>query len=472
MASSKKINESNNENKTNILFILSDQQRWDTVECYGEPIFKNLTPNLDQMAAEGVRFHNTFTAQPVCGPTRSCLQTGKYATETGCFRNEIGLKPDEKTLAHWLSECGYKNAYIGKWHLATNKIKGRPVEDYWDAPVPPEKRGGYNDFWLASDVLEFTSHSYDGYMFDQNGNKKFLTKGKYRADVLTDWAIEYIKEQKDEVNPFFLFLSYIEPHHQNDNFRYEGPKGSKEKFAEYRVPDDLKRYEGDWEKEMPDYLGCCNALDYNLGRIRKELARLNMDEDTLVIYVSDHGSHFRTRNDEYKRSCHESSIRVPLIIYGPGFKGGKVVNEMVSLIDLPPTVVKAAGRNVPQSMKGKPLQLLLDNDKYDWQKDVFVQISESQVGRAIRTKRWKYSVTAPHKEGWDDFESDTFVEDCLYDLENDPSEINNLVEDPTYDEIRTELAERLIQRMMHAGEERPIIHSARWKNINKQFGMR
>src|SRR4051812_8667393 len=103
--------------KPNIIFILSDQQRADTLGCYGQPL--PLTPNLDQLATEGVRFEYTFTCQPVCGPARSCLQTGRYATETGCWRNGIGLASAEKTIAKILTEVGYETGYIGKWHLAS-----------------------------------------------------------------------------------------------------------------------------------------------------------------------------------------------------------------------------------------------------------------------------------------------------------------------------------------------------------------
>ena len=151
-------------NKPNIIFILSDQQRWDTLGCYGQSL--NVTPNIDRMASEGVRFENTFTCQPVCGPVRSCLQTGKYAAETGCFRNGIALPLKEKTIAHWLSEADYEVGYIGKWHLATttandhlqdDNIQSQPqaetlengtrIVDYRTSAIPPERRGGYKDHW-------------------------------------------------------------------------------------------------------------------------------------------------------------------------------------------------------------------------------------------------------------------------------------------------------------------------------------
>ncbi|MGQ9629490.1 MAG: sulfatase-like hydrolase/transferase [bacterium] len=435
--------------RPNIIFFLSDQQRWDTVKCYGQRL--NVTPNLDRMANEGVRFENAFTCQPVCGPARACLQTGRYATEVGCFRNDIALPTEERTIAHWLSDAGYEVGYIGKWHLASTTGEGF---NYQTKAIPPERRGGYKDYWLASDVLEFTSHGYDGYLFDAN-MRRVDFKG-YRADCLTDFALEYLRTRSGR-KPFFLFLSYVEPHHQNDHNRYEGPEGSKERFKDFDVPGDLVGAGGDWRENYPDYLGCCASLDYNLGRVRNEIEKLGLTENTLIVYTSDHGSHFRTRNSEYKRSCHDSSIRIPMIACGPGFRGGAVVHELVSLIDLPPTLLASGGVEKPKTMRGRPLQELVAGTARDWPEEVFIQISESQVGRAIRTRRWKYSVRAPDKDGWNHSASDLYVEDFLYDLERDLHERDNLVSDPAYASVRRELAEILKLRMAEAGERAPEI---------------
>ena len=449
--------------RPNIIFFFSDQQRWDTVGCYGQRM--NVTPNLDKMAQEGVRFEYSFTCQPVCGPARSCIQIGKYATETGCYRNNIALSTNEKTIAHHFSEAGYEVAYTGKWHLASTGVPsyediGEEC-DYQKSAVPSERRGGYKDFWLASDVLEYTSHGYDGHMFDANMNK-IEFKG-YRADCVTDFALEYLRT-RDGKKPFFLFISYIEPHHQNDHNEYEGPRGSKEKFKNFEVPGDLVGVEGNWRKNYPDYLGCCASLDYNLGRIRKELAKLAITENTVIIYTSDHGSHFRTRNknkkngdDDYKRSCHEASIRIPMIIYGPGFKGGKLIKRLVSLIDISPTLLRCAGIEKPKYMHGHPLQELVEGNAKDWPKEIFIQISESQVGRAIRTRKWKYSVRAPGKHGGLYAFSDIYVDDFLYDLEGDPHERHNLIRDPAYAYLRKELRETLKRRMIEANEKIPRI---------------
>ncbi len=443
----------------NILFIFSDQQRWDTVGCYGDNMGRalGLSPHLDALAAEGVRFHNAFTCQPVCGPARACLQTGLYATETGCWHNDIALPLDAVTLPRLLKLAGYEVGYIGKWHLASNG--NHP--DHHTTAVPPEGRGGYDDFWLASDVLEFTSHSYDGHVFDGDMKQVDFPKGRYRVDALTDFAIDYLGK-RDKERPFFLFLSYIEPHHQNDHGHFEGPEGSKERFKDFPVPGDLEGAEGDWRTEMPDYLGSCNRLDASVGRLRKELETQGLAENTIIIYTCDHACHFRTRNNEYKRSCHDNSIRVPLIACGPGFRGGKTVNELASLIDLPPTILASGGVAVPGAMKGRPLQELVEGKARHWPEEVFVQISESQTGRAIRTARWKYAVRASESSDQaKDGRAERYHEDFLYDLEADPHERKNLVSDPELEQVRSDLRARLIRRMQAAGESVPEILSVK-----------
>ena len=438
--------------KPNIIFFFTDQQRWDTCGCYGQRL--PVTPNIDRMANEGVRFANAFTCQPVCGPARACLQTGKYATQVACQVNHRMLPTDEKTIAHRLSEIGYEAGYIGKWHLASFGPMGG-ADDFRTKPVPPKRRGGYADYWLASDVLEFTSHGYDGHMFDGDGARREFPPGRYRVDAQTDWVLEYLRT-RDRRRPFFLFLSYIEPHHQNDHEHFEGPHGSKQRFADFDVPGDLEGTGGDWRTEYADYLGCINSLDANLGRIRDELARLGLADDTLVVVTSDHGCHFCTRNAEYKRSCHDGCIRIPMVAFGPGFAGGATVEQLVSLIDIPPTLLTAGGATVRPSHRGRPLQHLVDGTAADWPEEVFLQISESHCGRAVRTARWKYSVRAPDTPA-NALGSDVYVEDFLYDLSADPHERTNLVAEPSLADVRAELAETLKRRMLAAGENVPEI---------------
>ena len=441
--------------RPNIIVFFSDQQRWDTCGCYGQRL--PISPNLDRVAGEGVRFERAFTCQPVCGPARSCLQTGKWATETGCFTNNRALPLDEPTVAGWMAEAGYETSYLGKWHLASDE-----QHNFREAPVPPERRGGYRDFWLAADVLEFTSHPFDGHVFDGAG--KQVDFAGYRVDRLTDMTLGYLSGRDWDARPLYLFISHIEPHHQNDLKRFVGPEGSAERWADYEVPGDLVGTEGDWRENFPDYLGCCWSLDQNFGRIERLLAERGQLDNTLLIYTSDHGCHFCTRNSEYKRSCHDNCLRIPMVLRGPGFTGGQVRSELASLMDLPPTILAAAGVPVPDTMGGRPLQDAVAwtsaSPHPQWPQEVFAQISESQVGRCIRTDRWKYSVVAPDKQGWSDPDSEMYVEEFLYDLPADPHEKTNLVADLQYADVRAELAARLKRRMVEAGEREPEIRQA------------
>lgn len=294
-------------------------------------------------------------------------------------------------------------------------------------------------------------------MFDNDNNPRFFPCNRYRVEAHTDWVLEYLEAQSRE-EPFFLFVSYIEPHHQNDHQCYEGPKGSKERWANYEIPGDLAGKSGDWVENYPDYLGCCNSLDNAVGRIREKVESLGMAENTLIIYTSDHGSHFRTRNSEYKRSCHDGCLRVPMIIKGPGFTGGAVNNNLVSLIDIPKTILKAAGAEIPENWQGIALQETIGKENV--RDAVFAQISESQVGRTVRTKKWKYAVCALEpikKQLINNTNIKEYYESFLYDLEKDPHERNNLVDDPEYNEVRKEMAEILKLKLAEANEIIPEI---------------
>ena len=430
--------------RKNIIFYFSDQQRWDTVN-------ERVTPNLMKLAEEGTLFENNFTCQPVCGPARACLQSGMYATQVECYWNGIALPRDITPLARYFNNAGYQTAYIGKWHLASDRYPGIGVHCEKSA-IPKDRQGEYQ-YWRAADCLEFTSHGYNGYVFDGDGNQIDF-KG-YRADCINDFALEYL-DRRDTEKPFFMFISQLEPHHQNDHNTIEGYKETVEQFKDYPIPDDLSFLKGNYKKEYPDYISAINRLDYNVGRLVDKLKELGIYDDTIIIYTSDHGAHFKTRNPEYKRSCHESASRTPLIIKGGGFEAGRIEKRLSSLIDLPPTMLSMAGIGIPENYMGVDLttQINAPDKKRDC---VFMQISESQCGRAIRTDRFKYAVRDLSPVGYAHHSSKVYFEDYLYDLQNDPIEKHNLVKNPKYSEIRQELKYLLLEQMKNAGEEPPVI---------------
>ncbi len=445
----------------NIIFYFSDQQRWDTIGCYGQPL--NITPNLDALAAEGVKFANAFSPQPVCGPCRALFQTGRYPTETGCFRNNIMLPSNIKTLGMYMEEAGYETAYIGKWHLASDgELEKAPAIDHTITAVPLELRGGYTGYWRAADVLEFTSHGYDGFVFDENSNRIDF-KG-YRADCINDMALEFFDTYTGE-KPFFMTISQIEPHHQNDRKHYEGPEGSKEKYANFVLPHDLEVLGGNAAEEYPDYLGQCASLDENLGRLVAKLKEKGLYENTIIIYASDHGSHFLTRNrdehlcgyDDYKRSGHDAALHVPLIIAGGPYAGGKVVEDLVSTESLPKTFLAMAGVDVGDKMIGENLLDVVEGRTEGRANQVFAQISESRVGRCIRTPQYLYAVYAPGVNGGVAAGSDTYADDYLYDMAVDPYQLNNIVTDPAYYGVKAQLRADLINWIEKAEGIRPVI---------------
>lgn len=445
----------------NIVFYFTDQQRADTCGCFGQPL--NITPNLDRLAAEGVKFDYAYSPQPVCGPCRALFQTGKYPTETGCFRNNVMLPGNVKTLANYIEEAGYETAYIGKWHLASDgELEKAPVIDHTITAIPKELRGGYTGFWRTADVLEFTSHGYDGYVFDEN-NRRIDFKG-YRPDCITDMALEFF-DARDKNKPFFMTISQIEPHHQNDHNHYEGPLGSKERFKNFVLPEDLAVLGGNAAEEYPDYLGQCASLDENLGRLITRLKEKGLYDNTVIIFASDHGSHFKTRNtdehlngyDDYKRSCHDAALHVPLVIAGGPFQGGIAVKELVSTESLPKTILALAGVDVGDAMIGENLLDVVSGKIDNRPNEVYAQISESRVGRCIRTSQYKYSVYAPGKNGGEYAGAELYADDFLYDLTKDPNELNNLIGDENYREVKQKLRNKLADWIEQAEHIRPKI---------------
>lgn len=438
--------------KPNIILYLSDQFRWDFLGANGANS-STKTPNLDAMARRGKNFTHAITNQPVCAPSRSVLLTSRYATETGVWRNGPGLKEDLPTLASELRKAGYTSNYIGKWHLSP----GQAAQGGGPGFVPPEHRGGFLDLWEGANALEHTSHPYSGSIFDGDG-KEIKFEEQYRVDFLTDRAERFLRQKHDK--PYFLFVSQLEPHQQNDMNRMVGPRGSAERFINAHVPPDLRALPGDWHQQLPDYYGACESIDASVGRLQKVLEETGQAENTIFVFLSDHGCHFMTRNQEYKRSTHNSSIRVPLIIDGPGFRGTQQIPELTGLINVAPTLLDAVGVPAPSSWKGRSLLPLLNDTaaREAWPNTELVQISESMTARAIRTPDWTYCVA--DISGAKKPDSPSYLEWQLYDQRNDPHELVNLAGRKEYVEKAKELRAELQKLLEYAGEQAPEIKPA------------
>ena len=440
--------------RPNIILYLADQFRWDFVGANGRNP-STRTPNLDALATGGKNFTHAVTNQPVCAPSRSVLFTSRYATETGVWHNGLALDKSLPTLAGELRKGGYSANLIGKWHLALENrdAGGSP------GPVKLEDRGGFEDLWEGANAIENTSHPYEGTIWDRN-NQPITYKDEYRVDFLTDRAERFLRQKQEK--PFFLFISQLEPHQQNDMHQPIAPKGAAARFVNSTPPEDLRALPGTWQAQLPDYYGCIEAIDASVGRLRKILEEEHLADNTIFVFMSDHGCHFMTRNQEYKRSTHNSSIRVPLIMDGPGFHRAQQIPELVGLIDLAPTLLQAAGITVPAGWKGRSLLPLLNDAeaREHWPNEQLVQISESMTGRAIRTPDWTYCVA--------DLSGDTkrpaaasYHEYQMYDQRADPHELVNLAGRQEFRAKANELSQRLKKLLVAAGETEPEIVPAK-----------
>ncbi len=449
------------EKRPNIVIIIADQFRWDCVGGYGLNSM-GLTPNLDAMARRGTLFRQQIVNQPVCAPSRANLFTGQYQNRHGVWHNGLGLAPGAVTLATELRKAGYSANYIGKWHLARPTATGPAPE----GPVPTNQRGGFDDLWQGSNELEKTSHPYEGDLYDNDG-KPIHFSGVYRVDFISQLAVRFIRQASHQ--PFLLVVSQLEPHFQNDCNCFVAPNGYADRYVNPFVPRDLKFFPGDWQKQLPDYYGCCASIDDCVGSILGALREAGKEENTIVAMLSDHGCHFRTRNTEYKRSPHESSIHVPLVVQGPGFNRAMSISELTSHVDFAPTLLEAAGVAVPSSMQGRSFLPLLDRKVEGWPNEVYVQISESETARALRTPEWTYAVVDTRPGRRSAAASDQYDEYQMYNLADDPSQILNLAgrqDNPKlihYDgslsmkDAAEHLRERLLVRMEEAGEPRAEI---------------
>ena len=437
----------------NVLMVCSDQFRADFVGINRQNP-SVVTPNIDALAARGTNFQFAVCNQPLCSPSRASFLTSRYATETNVWALEIELNHTLPTIATEFRKAGYSANFMGKWHVSDkNDDQGKPQYG-WLPPGPT--RGGFDDLWEGANITELVSHPDEGNYYADDGTD-LRYHDEYRVDFIAERACAFIEKKHEK--PWFLFLSQLEPHQQNDMNAFVPPERYAKDYKDAFVPRDLRNLPGDWRSHLQGYYGCVQAIDDSVGKLVASLQRSGQLENTVICFFSDHGCTFRTRIGEYKRSPHDSSIRVPLIFAGPGFDHGSTVSEVVSLLDLTPTLLDAAGISVPASMKGRPLKPMLDSLELrrNWQNAAYIQISQSVCGRAIRTADWTYACydpTVAHGEApW----SKTYTDFALYSNAADPYQQVNLVGRPDFKATADRLREKLREMIIANGEPEPTI---------------
>lgn len=415
--------------RPNFLFIYTDDQRWDAMSVVQKeqgdrarfPWFT--TPNMDRLAAEGVRFRNAFVVCSLCAPSRAVNLTGRYNHENGIASNFRSFPIDNVTHATQLRAAGYTTGYIGKWHMGSQR-----------------ERPGF-DFHAS-----FIGHArYVDPPFIVDG-KDVPTKG-WIDDISTDYAVDFIKKQKDAAKPWSLVVGFKSPHGPT-----EPPERAKDRFANEQarsVPnmDTPVPYIGEAKKrdkppeKVPvnlNYFRCVSAADDCLGRLLAALDETKQAENTVVIYTSDNGYYLGEHGLGDKRSAYDESLLVPFLVRAPMLgtaARGRVFDDMVLNLDLAESLLDFAGVAIPKEMQGKSWKPLLTGDNAGWRQSWFYEyFAEKQRGSrvpditAVRTTNAKL-VKYPGHDDWTE----------MFDLAADPFETKNLFADPTHAELRKKL---------------------------------
>lgn len=408
------------ETRPNFLFILTDDQRWDCLGVVqkeqGEkarfPWLK--TPNLDKLAADGVRFRNAFVVNSLCSPSRASFLTGMYGHQNGIKNNQTPLPTDAVTYASVLRSAGYTTGYVGKWHMDKQTGK-RPGFDYSASYIG---QGKYNDC-----------------PFEVNGRLTETTG--WVDDVSTDYAIGFIQQNRSK--PFVLAVGFKTCHGpfgppKRYATAYEGEKprpvpnleakapyhkgsGPEEKVAAWFTGPDMTKLLG--------YMRCITAMDEDVGRIMTELERLGLTDNTVVVFAGDNGYYLREHGLGDKRSAYDESLRIPLLMKYPRLAAkGKLVDQMVLNIDLAPTLLDLAGVEVPKQMQGRSWRPLLEGKAPEWREVYYYEyfyekpFSSPHV-QAVRTMDAKL-IRYPEHPDWTE----------MFDLAADPYELKNLIGEP------------------------------------------
>lgn len=413
----------------NMVFILSDDHRYDFMGFMDEPGTPDWleTPAMDRMAEGGAHLENAFVSTSLCSPSRASVLTGKYPHQHEVIDNQH-LVPDDTTFfVQYLQEAGYETAYVGKWHMGRSSAEPRKGFDHW---VSFRGQGSYFNPTL-------------------NVNGEEVEREGYTTDILTEYALDWLESRRDSDQPFFLYLSHKAVHHAfRPAPRHEGTYSDMDIDYPETMPDTEETYAGkpEWVKEQRDsmhgvdwlfhgnmefeelykrYSETLLALDDSIGAVLDHLDENGLADDTLAMYMGDNGFYLGEHGFIDKRSSYEESIRVPLLAYAPGMiEPGTVVDEMISNVDIAPTLLQTAGLEVPDDMEGYSFEPLMRGEgvsdrreaifyEYFWEA-AFPQQPTQFAWRTDQYKYiWYYGIWG-HNE--------------LYDLQADPQETNNLLD--------------------------------------------
>ncbi len=474
----------------NIIFIMSDDHTTQAITAY-DTLYKNYfsTPNIDRIANEGIKFENVYCANAICGPSRATIITGKYSHKNGFYKNQEGAPFDTSqwTFPVELKKRGYTTAMLGKWHLGT---------------VPQ----GFDFYMYHNNPSQ--QGTYYNPLYNYNGTNVRIEG--YATNITTDSAITWINRTQKGTKPFLLLLHYKAPHrswipdttradYKNmypdtelpyprtffDNYKgREKTAGDTWMTMDYLTRYDLKMtppegltgkaknkwlWEGvekgeawmppgcktieqarkwKYQRFVKDYLACVKSVDDNVGRLLDFLDENNLAENTIVIYTADQGFYLGDHGFFDKRFIYEPSFRMPFLMRYPAkLKAGQTNRRLISNVDFAPTLVDFAGFTAPAEVQGHSFKNILERNSARWNNEVYYHYYEYpfwhhvQPHYGMRTKRYKIAHFYYDIDVWE-----------LYDMEKDPDELHNVINDPAYSGIAAEMKKRLQKLMKDVGD--------------------
>ncbi|QQA43869.1 sulfatase [Pelagovum pacificum] len=480
--------------RPNILWICTDQQRFDTLGCYGNTFVK--TPNIDRLAEEGVLFENTYSQSPVCTPSRASFLTGRYPRTTRTRQNGQDIPEDERLISRLLADGGYTCGLSGKLHLSACHPSVAPdherrIDDGYAAfhwshhPVPLMKRGATGNNWATNEYDLWLRERGKGVTSTPVEEGSHVTYGMPEEDHQTTWcaqkAITFIEAHEELDRPWMFSVNIFDPHHPFDPPE-EYLKPYLDRLDEIELPnyedgeletktllqklDHAGAYGGragfDYDKMTERehklvraaYWAMCDLIDSQVGRMLEALDRTGQRDDTIVIFMSDHGEMLGDHGIYLKGPYfYEEAVHVPLIISGPGFQKGKRVKGLAELIDLAPTLLEAAGLPIYEGMQGQSILPQLTTDAESDKQDVYCEYYNAMPWhpadvnpQATMVFDGRYKISLYHTDG----------EVELYDLETDPKERTNIWHDTGNDALKVKLLQRVCDRMAWTVDPLPV----------------
>ena len=466
--------------KKNILWICTDQQRFDTLGCYGNDFVD--TPNLDRLAETGMLFEHCYSQSPVCTPSRASFLTGRYPRTTRCRQNGQSIPPEEVLVTRILDEAGYTCGLAGKLHLSAccgQKYEARIDDGYsefhWSHHPAPDWPTNEYSHWLREQGVEYEVRSRDDCRYVQTG----MPEAYHQTTWCAQKAINFIEAHAKSDNPWLFSVNIFDPHHP-----FDPPESYLQKYLDRLNEIPLPRYTpgeldnkpifqqigherpydnpnlypydkmSDYEHRLirAAYWAMIDLIDVQVGHMLSALESTGQLENTIVVFTSDHGEMLGDHGIYLKGPYfYEEALRVPLIISGPGVSSqGERYQGLVELVDLAPTLLDALGFEAHPGMQGRSFwDVLSDNDEPEKHRtDVYCEYYDANFQDAyatmVRTEKYKLVVVHGRDMGE------------LYDLEQDPGEINNLWQNSDYQLVKMEMLKRLCDRMAWTVDPLPL----------------